>query len=1028
MSRTQRNQARSRTKAAITAILAVAAIGYFVSAFDRAKLAALDESIERAGKLQSRGSEPAAKAILAEIVEEPNACWLARSAEAQRRDKARVALAAIFDREGEAVRATRLLEKVRDKGAVEDARKMIGRIEARKTLAIAAREAATGLWSEAERKYRENLAFDRESLPHRLTFHKMLVREGRWDEAREVYAGGIFALEKPQDVLLSLWIMDSEEPRVAEWEAEIERAEISAPDDTGVLLARAFLARSAGRFDEAFGILQRAFSKQDELAPAMRRALRLAALRLGLDSPAHFERGMNLAFPENSPQPLRIPSGEGCRAIARICAVLGLAELEKKWLERVLEFVPSDRATLARLAELARQAGKTEEAATYDRQKNEAERLRIDYTLLARKAAEPAADEALRLAEMADRLGLPFDAWAWRSIAGLMPLAQAAAPLPQTMIMEEALPQEFWERVRVPGNDAAVAAAAGRHLQFADIAERSGLAKFVHVNGSESSQLTPPLSSSGGVAVFDFDSDGHLDVYAVQSGTFPPDPAKPNDGDRLFRNKGDGTFEDVTAKAGIDRFPRGFGHGVTAGDIDGDGHLDLFVTRWRSYALYRNKGDGTFEDVTAKFGLDGERDWPTSAAFADLDGDGDLDLYVCHYLEWIEGKSYPCIDPAKPNTYDCRPSDFPALQDRLFRNDGHRFVDVSESAGIAAIDKDGRGLGVVAVDVNEDGLVDLFVANDTTPNYLLINKGDLKFEDDALASGVAANAQGGFQAGMGVAAADVDGDGLVDLAVTNFFNESTTIFVNLGGGLFADRSAVLGVAAPSRFLLGFGILLTDFDNDGVTDFMTANGHVTDGRPAIPWRMPLQVLRGTRGQAAKPAAGGKPASTEMRFVDDGPRAGEPFSRLLMARGLASGDLDGDGLLDVVVQSQNDPLIHLKNESGAGLETPANRHWIAVKLRGGRSNRDGIGAVITAKIRESGGTTVERKIWKTGGGSFQSVSAGPAHIGLGAWAKDDASAGLESIHVRWPSGTEDVIERPPIDRTIEIREGESAAKPR
>jgi hypothetical protein len=209
--------------------------------------------------------------------------------------------------------------------------------------------------------------------------------------------------------------------------------------------------------------------------------------------------------------------------------------------------------------------------------------------------------------------------------------------------------------------------------------------------------------------------------------------------------------------------------------------------------------------------------------------------------------------------------------------------------------------------------------------------------------------------------------------------------------------------------------------------MTANGHVTDGRPAIPWRMPLQVLRGTRGQASKSAGVGKPASAEMRFVDDSPRAGEPFSRLLMARGLASGDLDGDGLLDVVAQSQNDPLIHLKNESGVGGEPAAKRHWIALNLRGKRSNREGIGAQITAKIRQGDGTVVERKFWKTGGGSFQSVSAGPVHIGLGVASKEDGGPIVESLRVRWPSGAEDVIERPTIDRTIEIREGESAAKP-
>ncbi|MFM7127881.1 MAG: FG-GAP repeat domain-containing protein, partial [bacterium] len=334
---------------------------------------------------------------------------------------------------------------------------------------------------------------------------------------------------------------------------------------------------------------------------------------------------------------------------------------------------------------------------------------------------------------------------------------------------------------------------------------------------------------------------------------------------------------------------------------------DLFITRWRGYALWRNRGDGTFEDLTEWYGLAGDRDWPTSSAFADLDNDGDLDLYVCHYMEWVEGKAYPCIDPSRPGTYDCRPRDFPAMKDHLFRNDGGKFTDVSESAGIFAADLDGRGLGVVAVDVNDDNMLDLFVANDTTANFLFINKGGMKFEEMAFASGVAANAQGGFQAGMGVAAADVNCDGLVDLAVTNFYNESTSIFQNLGGGFFADRTSSSGVAAASRNRLGFGIAFGDFDNNGSPDLITANGHVTDGRPTIPFRMPLQLFQNQsklhRGTARK--------SESTVFMDSTKNAGEVFSTEWMARGLVLADFDQDGALDALVQSQGDPLLHLKN---------------------------------------------------------------------------------------------------------------------
>ena len=298
--------------------------------------------------------------------------------------------------------------------------------------------------------------------------------------------------------------------------------------------------------------------------------------------------------------------------------------------------------------------------------------------------------------------------------------------------------------------------------------------------------------------------------------------------------------------------PRGFGHGVTVGDFDNDGFPDLFLTRWRSYALlHNNRGDGTFEDATAPSGLGGDRDWPTSAAFADLDNDGDLDLYVCHYLAWDADHPTLCprvtvaaeserSDPGQRYNY-CTPRPFAALPDHLFRNDGGRFVDVTAEAGI--VDKDGRGLGVVAADVDGDGLVDLFVANDTTANYLWHNLGGLKFEEAGLVSGVACNAAGAFQAGMGTACGDLDGDGRPDLLVTNFYGESTTFFRNLGGGVFSDATAAVGLAAPSRFLLGFGIVLFDADNDGRLDLAIANGHVNDDRPDYPYDMPTLLLTG-----------------------------------------------------------------------------------------------------------------------------------------------------------------------------------------
>jgi enediyne biosynthesis protein E4 len=353
-----------------------------------------------------------------------------------------------------------------------------------------------------------------------------------------------------------------------------------------------------------------------------------------------------------------------------------------------------------------------------------------------------------------------------------------------------------------------------------------------------------PETMSVVVGLLDYDSDGWLDVYVVRGGKFPPRRDAPNSGDRLFRNKGNGTFEDVTERSRIATLPRGYCHGVAVGDIDNDGHPDLFLTRWQSYALFRNKGDGTFEDFTNQAGLGGARDWPTSAAFADLDSDGDLDLYVCHYLEWDSEHPRGCWDKERQVFTFCGPPEFPSMPNHLFRNDGGHFVDISTEAGI--VDQTGEELGVVATDVDGDGRVDLFVANDQSTKFLFMNRGGLRFEEVGHVAGVASNASGLYQASMGVASGDVNGDGLPDLAVTNFYNEYTALYENLRDGVFSDHSSECGLAVPSRYRLGFGIDFLDFNNDGRLDLVTANGHVDDHRTDVPQRMRAQLFAGTAG--------------------------------------------------------------------------------------------------------------------------------------------------------------------------------------
>jgi len=391
--------------------------------------------------------------------------------------------------------------------------------------------------------------------------------------------------------------------------------------------------------------------------------------------------------------------------------------------------------------------------------------------------------------------------------------------------------------------------------------------------------------------------------------------------------------------------------------------------------------------MTRRSGLDGDRDWPTSAAFADLDGDGDLDIYVCHYLAYEPSNPRRCTHPESPSKHECNPLDFPSLADHVFRNDGGRFIDVTAASGF--VDPDGRGLGVVAAHLDDDDKIDLYVANDMTANYLFRNGGAFRFEEVGQRSGAAASADGGFKAGMGIACGDLDGDGQLDLAVTNYFGESTTFYRNVGQGFFVDHSSAINLAAPTRRLLGFGIAFFDADNDGWLDVLSANGHVLDPRPQIPWTMPLQILEGSPGG---------------RLSDVSERAGEPFGLLHLGRGLAVGDLDNDGRLDAVVVAQNEPLIYLHNR------TEGRGHFITFCLEGTKSNRDAVGARVA--IRAGGRRQMAERY---GGGSYQSASDPRVHFGLGE------ATSVESVEVRWPSGVVDRHVGLKADRHYRLREG-------
>ncbi len=775
----------------------------------------------------------------------------------------------------------------------------------------------------------------------------------------------------------------------------LEKAGKLAPDDERVWLGKGRLAIEAGDWEQAREWLSRCRRRGAD-APVWRAWIKLARSSGRVDLALDAARQLG---------PGQLDVGEQFGLRAWLNEQQGHTQAELSTLEQWLRLEPTAARALERLAELAQRAGQSERVADLRLRKAEVERGLEAYRFLLWRD-EPLRDTAERyeMAQRAETAGRRSEAraiyhWILSSDPGHIPTQEAVARLDrfdaEQQLALSSNDQPWPSTVVIPRSDRPQRPAepVGK-LAFADDAEAAGL-RFVCDN-AESAQHQLPESFAGGLAVLDYDCDGWLDVYCVQGGPFVQPSStgstSPTSGDRLFRNRGDGHFDDVTAASGIERFPRGHGHGVAVGDIDGDGYPDLFVTRWRSYALYRNKSDGTFEDVTDQAGLGGARDWPTSAAMADLDGDGDLDLYVCHYGAWDIDKPRLCHNPANNAYIICSPLDAAALPDHLFRNDGGHFVDVTAEAGI--VDRNGRGLGVVAADLDEDGRVDLFVANDSSANFLFRNIGGLRFEEVGHSAGVAGNATGAYQAGMGVATGDVDGDGLVDLVVTNFYGESTTFYRSLGGGNFTDATASVGLAVASRRLLGFGVAIFDADNDGRLDVASANGHVTDLRPNYPYQMPAQLLVG---------------GIDGRLTDASVRAGEPWTRPRIGRALAVGDLDNDGRLDVLILSHNEPLAYLRNLTNGG-------HFLSLQLVGRQSNRDAVGAKVVV-IAGSRRLIAQR----VAGGSYQSESDSRLHFGLGQTGLIDA------IEITWPSGKVDRHSRVTADTSYVLREGQVELSP-
>ncbi len=511
-----------------------------------------------------------------------------------------------------------------------------------------------------------------------------------------------------------------------------------------------------------------------------------------------------------------------------------------------------------------------------------------------------------------------------------------------------------------------------------------------HYERGETGAAWPVETTGGGVGLLDYDGDGRLDIFFAQGGPLKPAPASAPLADVLLRNLGGGRFEDVSSQVGLGA--KGYGQGIAVADYDGDGDPDVYVTRYGHNTLWRNDRDrGRFTDVTDQAGV-ACQSWSLGAAFADYDGDGDLDLFVANYFKFDPAQAPFRLNPVTGKADYGLPREFAGLPDTLYRNEGNgRFRNVTHPAGVAG---SGRGMGVLAADLDGDGRIDWLVANDAESNALWHNRGDGTFEDVADQVGIAVNGQGQAEANMGIAWGDTDGNSLADILITHFFGEHDTLWRayadSQNGILYQDQTNEAGLAADTRPLTGWGTVLADFDQDGHLDLLTTNGHIRrEPAQLYPYENP-SILWRNQGNG--------------RFTNVTAAAGAYFQKLHMGRGMACGDLDGDGDLDVVVVHHHAPSVILWNES------PGKGNFLKLDLRGRGPNRNAIGARLTA---HAGKRALIRAI--VGGGSYISASDQQVHFGLGPAAQ------VDRLEVSWPSGKVETRQNLPVNTTIEWVEG-------
>lgn len=539
-----------------------------------------------------------------------------------------------------------------------------------------------------------------------------------------------------------------------------------------------------------------------------------------------------------------------------------------------------------------------------------------------------------------------------------------------------------------------ILAGVNEATMFVDVTAPSGVHFQNHNSATPDKYLIETMT--GGVAIFDYDNDGWPDIFLVngarlhsgQKDDEPLDKSDPAYWNRLYHNNRDGTFSDVTEKAGVRG--RGYGMGAAVGDFDNDGFEDFLVTNYGSVILYHNNGNGTFTDVTAKAGLK-TQGWMSSAGFVDYDNDGKLDLFICRYMVWDFSKNIYCGSRAEGGRSYCHPDMFKPVSNYLFHNNGNgTFADVSEKSHIAA--SLGKGLGVAFADFNNDGHIDITVANDSMQQFLFMNNGDGTFTESAVTAGTGYTDEGKVFAGMGTVAADVDNDGKPDIVTTALSNETYAYFHNIGNGMFNYDTNVSRLGEITKLYGGWGMQVFDYNNDGYKDLFFADSHVMDNiqkiQPHLEYEQKLLLLKQANG----------------KFVDVSAQSGKVFTEKWASRGAAFGDLDNDGDIDVVVATCGGPVHVLRNDGG-------NRNtWIGLDLHGTKSNRDGIGAEV--KLTSESGKVQYGMV--TTAGSYQSAQDRRLYFGIGQ------EKTIRNVEIRWPSGIKQTVKNPPVRKVVVVAE--------